>query len=280
MNSVVGVALVFKRSAAMLFRFSAVDPSCGLVTNQPDRFTGLGWMWVAMTMTLCFIGHSPHALATVLSRGDLFFTGIMSDNPDQFSFAMTVDVDASTEVYFTDNGWFAGGGFRSSENTVRWHSDAAISAGTVVSIETGKGSTTGSLTGNVPLLSSVGDQLIAYQSSNEGVDVNVIAALQNNGVWDVNATSSNTSAQPFAGFFSLALTPERDNWQYQGPREFVDVAGLRTALLDLTNWTGDNSRLVPDISKLTIPEPSSGLLLLVACLLWVARIGARSHLQG
>ena len=264
----------------MLFRFSAVDPSYGLAINQPDRFTRSGWMWVAMTMMLFFIGHSPHALATVLSRGDLFFTGIMSDNPDQFSFSMTVDVDASTEVYFTDKGWFAGGGFRSSENTVRWHSDAPITAGTVVSIETGRGATAGSLTGNVPLLSSVGDQLIAYQSPNEGVDVNVIAALQNNGDWDENATSSNTSAQPFAGFFSLALTPERDNWQYQGPREFVDIASLRTALLDLSNWTGDNSRLVPDISKLTVPEPSSGLLLLVACLLWVTRIGARCHLQG
>ena len=264
----------------MLFRLSGVDPSCGPATNNPNRFTRSGGAWMAVTLALFFIGHSPHAWATVLSRGDLFFTGIMSDNPDQFSFAMTVDVDASTEVYFTDNGWFAGGGFRSSENTVRWNSDAPITAGTVVSIETGGGATTGSLTGNVPLLSSVGDQLIAYQSPNQGVDVNVVAALQNNGAWDENATSSNTSAQPFAGFFSLALTPERDNWQYQGPREFADIASLQAGLLDLSNWTGDNSRLVPDISKLTVPEPSSGLLLLVASLLWVVRIGTRCHAQG
>lgn len=88
-------------------------------------------------------------MATILSVGDIAIVHYNSDT-DTFSFVFLRDVDAGTVVNFTDNGWLAGGGFRSGEGTVTYTAPAVVTAGTVVT-----------LTGlNIAL---AGDQIIAFQ---------------------------------------------------------------------------------------------------------------------
>ena len=41
---------------------------------------------------------------TTLEAGDLAIIGFNSDNPDQFSFVLLVDVTANSEITFTDSG--------------------------------------------------------------------------------------------------------------------------------------------------------------------------------
>ncbi|MEO0869032.1 MAG: hypothetical protein AAFY17_11410, partial [Cyanobacteria bacterium J06642_11] len=91
-------------------------------------------------------------MATTLSAGDIAIVGFNFDNPDEFAFVSLVDLEAGTEINFTDNGWQAAGTFRATEGTFTWTAPTDIAAGTVVN----------------PAVSSIafsasGDQILAYQ---------------------------------------------------------------------------------------------------------------------
>ncbi len=216
--------------------------------------------------SVSFIVFSNFATAaTTLARGQLAFVGYNSDNPDQIAFTTTVDMDSTTEIIFTDNGWFAAGGFRSGEGTSTWMSGSNISAGTIVTLDiTNDTANVGTLSGGVAL-SADGDQIFAYQGTTptSGADSNFIAGLQmNNGSWDITSSSPNTSAQPFTDFFSLALNLEVDNAAYTGPRNFSSESAFQSAVLDTSNWTTDNANpLAFSTTPFTIPEPSSIFLI-------------------
>ena len=53
----------------------------------------------------------------VFSRGELVFTGVNSDNPDEFAFFTTRPIDAGAEIRFTDSGWLAAGGLGATNPT-------------------------------------------------------------------------------------------------------------------------------------------------------------------
>ena len=59
-------------------------------------------------------------MATVLSPGDIAIVQYNSTTTDSFSFVFLRDVEAGTNVNFTDNGWLAAGGFRPGEGTVTY----------------------------------------------------------------------------------------------------------------------------------------------------------------
>ena len=75
-------------------------------------------------------------MATVLSPGDLAIVQYNSSTTttDSFTFVFARDIEAGTEVNFTDNGWLAAGGFRPGEGTVTYTAPTAITAGTVVTL--------------------------------------------------------------------------------------------------------------------------------------------------
>ncbi|MEO0824678.1 MAG: ExeM/NucH family extracellular endonuclease [Cyanobacteria bacterium J06642_9] len=171
-------------------------------------------------------------MATILTSGDIAIIGFNFDNPDEFAFVPLVDLETGTEIKFTDNGWFAAGGFRANEGTFTWTATENIPAGTVIS----------------PAVSSVafsasGDQILAYQG--EDANPTFIYALNsegNPGVWQADATSSNTSALPTGlvnGETALALD-EIDNAIYTGITSGTQ-AELLAAISDPSNWTGSNS---------------------------------------
>ncbi len=185
-----------------------------------------------------------------LGLGDIAFTGYSADGTDSYSFVLLKSVASGTSITFTENGWFAAGGFRSGENTHTWTASSNLPVGTEVHVA-GNVPSTGSIAGNVLFFSSGGDQIFAYQGATPtaGDMSGFLAALQMNGDWDADATSSSTSAKPAIftdGDNSNSISPEVDNAIYDcstttGP----DVASIRAAINTSSNWITDNSNNLP-----------------------------------
>ncbi|WP_319546352.1 endonuclease/exonuclease/phosphatase family protein [Ruegeria conchae] len=171
-------------------------------------------------------------MTTVLAAGDIAFTGFNSDNPDEFTFVALTDIEAGTEIRFTDNGWLAAGGFRSTEGVFIWTAPANIAAGTVINP---------AFSG--PSFSASGDQIHAYQGTETAPSF--VASVHFTGTgYEADATSSNTSALP-AGLTvgtSAVAIPETDNGVYNGPLT-GNKAELQAAINNAANWVTDNSRI-------------------------------------
>ena len=184
-----------------------------------------------------------------LAPGDLAVVGYRADNPDEFAVVALAAIPAGTEIAFTDNGWLAGGGFRSTEDTYRYTVPAGgLAPGTVISFS------------DVGLLfSASGDQVLVYAGA-DGAPA-FVYALNNEGAatWQADATSSNTSALPtglVSGETAVALA-EVDNAAYTGP-----TAGTRAELLgaisDAANWTGDNTAKPAFPTAFTVTDGGDG----------------------
>lgn len=186
-----------------------------------------------------------------LQPGDIMFTGYNSDVTKSFSFICLKEIPANTQIKFTDNGWVASGGFRTSEGILTWTSPTTIlPVGTEVLV-----SDTSNLTvsiGNLEetnlgfTLSTVGDQIFAYNPNNvpdASDDSGFYAGIQMNSDWqtETDNASANTSTQPNALIgLSLAIAPERDNATYNCTVTSGSVTLLRTALINEDNWNTDN----------------------------------------
>ncbi|WP_299489951.1 choice-of-anchor I family protein [Acaryochloris sp. IP29b_bin.137] len=202
-------------------------------------------------------------MATSLSAGDIAIIGINADNPDDFSFVLLVDIDAGTEIRFTDSGVLSDGSFRANEGAVKYTAPSALTAGTVVNFVNNNADFTADNDTGVGTsgfsLSTSGDQIIAFQGLSTDPTF-LFALLTNSTEFQADATSSNTSALPPGleiGTTAVAVgagagpAQEVDNAVYSGP-----VTGSPTELLaaisDASNWTGSNSPLTLPTDSLTI----------------------------
>ena len=190
--------------------------------------------------------------------GDIVFTGYQSSangNPsgedDQFSFLLLRDVAAGEQIAFTENGWLAVGGFRTGESTVTLTFTNNYTAGVQISIAAtpfevrdNSGSIAGTLTGSGLALSTVGDQIFAYNPanvpSNNANQSGFIAAIHMNGDWDADATSTATSAKPSIfdtlANSSIAITPEVNNAIYNCSLTSGTATALRASVHNPANW--------------------------------------------
>ena len=62
---------------------------------------------------------------TTLSAGDIAIVGFHSDNPDNFAFLLLVDIEAGTEITFTDSGVKTDGTFRGGEGAQKFTAGSA-----------------------------------------------------------------------------------------------------------------------------------------------------------
>src|SRR4051812_47991277 len=147
-------------------------------------------------------------MATVLLPGDIAILQYTSSNPESFAFVFLRDVDAGTTINFTDNGWLAGGGFRSGEGTTSYTAPTAITAGTVITVPIGSMS-----------FAAAGDQIIAYQGTLASPTVlYAVDIADGDNAFAGDATNANTSAIPAGlalGVTAVALA--FNNAAYTGP---------------------------------------------------------------
>lgn len=205
---------------------------------------------------------------TELKLGDIAFVDYHSDTDDRFTFITFKDLEIGTQITFNENGWLATGGFRTTEGMLLWESTVLIKAGTLIEVN-GPGGTFTASTGSIAetgifALATAGDQIFAYQGTAPTAmdESNFITAIQMNGAWDTDATSSNTSAQPSVftdGINSISVIPERDNAQYDFSNNLGIIPDLKAAINTGSNWVTNNeigiiNSVVAD-STITIVRP-------------------------
>jgi hypothetical protein len=188
---------------------------------------------------------------TSLSAGDIAIVGLNCDDPDDFAFVLLRDISTNSVINFTDNGWLATGSFRTGEGIITYTSPLNQSAGTVIIYSTNSSNFT---TSGSFALAVAGDQIIAFQGALASPTLIYALNDEGAGIWQADATSSNTSALPTGlvnGTSAIALN-EIDNAYYSGGTN-SDLNILRTLIGDNSNWTGDDTN--PFDFSSVIPNP-------------------------
>ena len=224
-------------------------------------------LYLAAVFSVCamlFLSTGIAQAQTTLTAGDLAIIGVNTDNPDDFAFVVLVDIEAGTEIRFTDSGWKSDNSFRANEGAVKYTAPSAISAGTIISYVSNSSdfvSDNDSGVGNNGLsLSTGGDQVLAFQGAS--TSPTFIYAVQTNSTqWQSTATNSNTSALPMGlvdGVTAVAVGrdtgsgDEYDNAVY----DMSVTSGTKTEILaaigDDANWTKNNSALTMPSGSFTI----------------------------
>jgi len=204
---------------------------------------------LSLTLIICGIAWGQ----STLNPGDIAIISMYTDNPDTFAFVLMVDIQAGTQIRFTDAGWLQTGGFRTgAEGCWTYTAPTDLPSGMVIGFDTLDPSwsyyTSTIMTGAFSL-ATAGDQVIAFQ----GTDVapTPIYALNNDttggNAWQSNATNSNTSALPtglIVGYSAVGMFPEKDNVAYNGITSGTK-AELLAAIGNPANWVGDDATRPP-----------------------------------
>ena len=214
--------------------------------------------WQKSILAIGFAGTLSAQAATSLSTGDIAFVGFNLDSNDDFAFVLLKDVDASTEIRFTDQGVNNPGTFVSfsGDGEMVWTSGSALSAGTVVTIaEFTLAASTGTVVQPADMtMSSIGDQLFAFQGSL--ASPTIITGMHSNesndpstdGDWSGSTLSNSTSALPDVltnGINAIRLhnaSTEYDNWQFKCTGGIVSgtATEVATSIYTLANWNYDS----------------------------------------
>lgn len=185
--------------------------------------------------------------------GSIAFLGYQTNAPDGFTFVNLQALAPNTVIYFTDNGW-DGSALFSNENTLTWTSPSTtLAAGSIMYIynsssDVGLLEGPGSVTGELPNLSSSGDQVLAYSGSS--LNPTFLAAVSNTNFAAVCATSgapvNNATCLPA----SLTLGENAQapiNSETPTTNMFFNIGSfngtpdeLLAAIMNNSNWTISN----------------------------------------
>ncbi|MEM6259906.1 MAG: hypothetical protein AAGI37_16660 [Planctomycetota bacterium] len=208
------------------------------------------------------VGQQP---GTNLNAGDIAIVGFNSDGPDEFAFLLLADVEAGTNISFTDKGWQSSGSLRANEGIETWTAGSDLSAGTLINFPAASFSTTDS--GFV--LSTSGDQILAYQGSDSSPSF--LYAIHFNGAQEFDTSleiDSNETTLPTGltiGSSAVAIG-ETDNAVFDFSSFGTDQTPdqWRSLISDPDNWNTTNSDsgfTMPTNSNTTVnvvPSPTAG----------------------
>jgi hypothetical protein len=249
-------------------------------------------LFLAMVLALSF---AQPCCSALMGPGDIAFIGFNSDGSDDFTFVTLVDIDPSTQVFFSENEWNGGvigstGDWQdSAEGFLLWTSGATpIAAGTVISANSA-GSASRTIThgtlvqaaGGTFNLTTAGECLYAYLGTDHDLPTAFLSAVATDAAEAVFANTGlvdGTNAQLIVG--------DDDIMAYIGPRTGMgSFAAYWTQIGNDANWifedrpgSDHNNSVAPDVpfdstafttSAAASPEPS-GLLLAVGGLLSIA----------
>ena len=256
----------------------------------------------SLLITSAVIAVSSTASAALVA-GDIALVGFQASGvtTDSFSFASLVNLDAGTVLYFTDNGFTTGTGFRGvsptdndgNEGLVKYTVGASgLAAGQVVSsLSTNTANGVWTLSGLIygatvgsgsyaPLsFSSTGEQFTVFQSSNAQPMLSGYTSLynfDNTGAYEAATTSGTGQLAPglVGGTSAILLaSPTGANFANFNFAAFSGAADRATWLArigDITNWktssattnTADGS-----FSVTAVPAPGAAALLGLAGLI-------------
>jgi hypothetical protein len=182
---------------------------------------------------------------SVLQAGDIAIIEFQSTDPDKFSFITFKQLNAGTQINFTDNGFLSPTAVRTGEGYLFYTAPAIIPAGTVVSWTGTAGNGWGTASGNFDFATG-GDQLFAYQGT-WGTNQSLICGLNagNSGWINSGIASSNNS------FFPAGLTDQVNSLTFSeknGNYNLISVGSvnvLGSLVSNPPNWTRSSSSGLP-----------------------------------
>ena len=207
---------------------------------------------------------------TTLVAGDIAIFGVNTDTPKDFGFVLLVDIEAGTEIRFTDSGWSTSTNtFRGNEGAVKYTAPSALPSGTVITWAGNSSDFTSDNDSYVGTngfnLSASGDQVIAFQGTSDAPTF-IYAVETNSNVWQDDVSSSNDSGLPDGltnGVNAVAVGAgsgsgdEYDDAAYNKSTMSGTASELLAAISDNSKWEGNNST-VYDLTSYSFTVNSSG----------------------
>jgi len=227
-----------------------------------------------LTTLILFTIISNSFSQTTLAAGDLAIIGFNADNPDEFGFVLLVDIEAGTEITFTDSGVKSDDTFRGNEGAAKFTASSNYSAGSVITYsgyysDLPFGDFTGANDANVGNngvnLSASGDQIFAFQGTSSSPTF-IFGFQTNSNTWQADATQSYNSALPSSltnGVNAVAVGAgsgsgsEYDNSVYDQSVISGSKSTILSAITNNTNWNGSNTRITFNFSTYTVASPTT-----------------------
>lgn len=183
---------------------------------------------------------------TTLAAGDLALIGMDTPGED-FSFVAFVNLDAGTEIYFTDEEADGDYSIGTGEGTVLYTAPSGgVLAGTVITY-VGNIADFETTSDGVLVLGNSGDGIIAYQGATVGTVTTFLHAIGKN----------SSAIGTFPVGFSNFMTFGNDDAEYNGTRTGTAVA-LMTSVNTSGNWTTSGNGVIPfNTTAFTITSGSS-----------------------
>jgi hypothetical protein len=205
-----------------------------------QRFVG-----TILVVLVCLVSLSTSVQAQTTYEvpvGGIAIIGFNFDDPDQFAFVCLTTIPAGIEVRFTDNGWLSTNTFNTGESILSWYTPGGCELGQIVNINLTDNYHKNNTTNGPFDLSTNGDQILVYQQNLTNPPSFKFALNSESTSWQLTASNFNTSARPTGldATNSIALD-EIDNAIYVGPKSFNTTADALAAIVNINNWSGDNS---------------------------------------
>ena len=192
---------------------------------------------------------------TSLVSGDLMFVGIQSGQTgqvvkDRFAFIVFKDLDAGTQITFTDNAVIGQNPLQlcTNEGTALWTATQAVPAGSVITLSEDTIASIGTVSGGLAFSQS-GDQVLAYQSS--ATDTSFISGISTtNWLSTCSSGCGNTLGNNSATCLPFGLESQVNvvDFTSEMNNSFFNIALLngspqeiRTQILNPANWTRSDS---------------------------------------
>lgn len=179
---------------------------------------------------------------SICNEGDILFVNINSDAPKGFSFVSTIDLDAGSKLFFTDDAWLDSiNAFRGGEGILTFTASSLIKKGSIISYsdENSDFSKNGSFS-----LSTSGDNIIVYQViNNDTTFINGIGFGKKQN-WMFNSSSAtSTSDIPCNNYNKINVLQLGTNDNYiltDSLFTINSIDDLKTILMKSANFIGNN----------------------------------------
>lgn len=202
-----------------------------------------------LIFNLC-IAAFPSYGQTALTAGDIAFIAYATDSTDRFAFLLLKDIQGSTELSFTDNGWLKDSALCTNEQTCIWTAPGGgLNKGTIIQITdaaVNASANLGTCTNRLGSLSASGDHILAYQpgpafiagiSTRNWDDTCVTICTGFTAVSCLPAPLSNGNT----AFCATGTTTDMDNGYYNGTLSGT-AQQLLAAINNRSNWVFSNER--------------------------------------
>ena len=186
---------------------------------------------------------------TTLQAGDIAFVSMQSGQSgqtvkDRFAFILLKDIDAMTQIFFSDNAVLNQSPVKlcKNEGYSRWKSTGSIPAGTIVSISEDSVTSSGMVSGGLAF-SQTGDQILAMQV--QGADTVMLAGISSTG-WEATCattcggTSNNKTCLPgnlVDGTNAVGFPTEVNNLFFNLSLLTGTPSEILSAINNPANWT-------------------------------------------